>query len=441
LLKKLIAFILITLVFAIPIHSSISFSETYDLSYDLNGNIVNDKKYYYEYDSFNNLIKIRKGSSSGNSVEEYFYDGEGNRIKKIEHLSNGETNTYYYIGNDFVRKVNSTGSYDIIYLYDGDSLVAKNDSGVMKFFHPDHLGSTTLVTDKDGEVVEDINYYPFGAEFSGASSEERLFTGKEKDSTGIYYYGARYYSPLLRQFTQPDSMLPDIYDPQQLNRYSYARNNPVKYVDPTGNWIDTVIDIASIGWDIKSIAQNPKDWKNWAALGADVVCAAIPFVVGGGLLVKAASKGDDVIRIVGKVDDVNDIHKAIKSTKIVNKGTKAISKGDEVIKVPLKKLYGHATDDSSSLFKIGAKTHNKNPIEVIKIGEEYMISDGVGRSMRAYKKGEKVVNAKVLKSYSNVDDLSKKAISSGSARLDKHWWNNLVTKIDDPNRWKKLFGR
>ena len=48
------------------------------------------------------------------------------------------------------------------------------------------------------------------------------------------YYGARYYAAEIGRFVQPDSMLPDIYDPQQLNRYAYVRNNPLKYVDPSG---------------------------------------------------------------------------------------------------------------------------------------------------------------------------------------------------------------
>lgn len=62
-----------------------------------------------------------------------------------------------------------------------------------------------------------------------------LYTGKEKDSdTGLYYYGAQYYDPYLRHFTQPDSLIPDVYNPQSLNRYSYVLNNPYKYVDEEG---------------------------------------------------------------------------------------------------------------------------------------------------------------------------------------------------------------
>ncbi|MEZ4526477.1 MAG: RHS repeat-associated core domain-containing protein [Desulfobacterales bacterium] len=62
------------------------------------------------------------------------------------------------------------------------------------------------------------------------------FTGKEKDNaTDFYYFEARYYNPGYRHFTQADVIVPKYYDPQSLNRYAYVSNNPMKYIDPTGN--------------------------------------------------------------------------------------------------------------------------------------------------------------------------------------------------------------
>ena len=65
-----------------------------------------------------------------------------------------------------------------------------------------------------------------------------LFTWQEWDvDTKLYYYGARYYNPEVRRFTQPDISITDIYNPPDLNRYSYVRNNPLIYVDTTGNTV------------------------------------------------------------------------------------------------------------------------------------------------------------------------------------------------------------
>ena len=74
-------------------------------------------------------------------------------------------------------------------------------------------------------------------------ASELEFTGKERDAeTGLDYFGARYMSSAQGRFTSPDpfTVTPGrVIDPQQLNLYAYARNNPLKYVDPTGMIIDT----------------------------------------------------------------------------------------------------------------------------------------------------------------------------------------------------------
>ena len=62
------------------------------------------------------------------------------------------------------------------------------------------------------------------------------YTDQELDhGTGLYNYDARLYDPVIGMFITPDSILPDVYDPQMLNRYAYCRNNPLIYVDPTGH--------------------------------------------------------------------------------------------------------------------------------------------------------------------------------------------------------------
>ncbi len=196
--KKPLAFVLSVLIISMSVSTATVFAVTYDLTYDDNGNLVQSKDKYYEYNSFNQLTRVRDNGPTGTILEEYTYDHNGNRIKKIEYLSGGGNNTYYYIGNDFVRKINSSGTYDTTYYYGGDTLLGKNESGTIYFFHPDHLGSANLITDISGNTIEETFYYPFGLTLSGGATENRLYTGKEKDSTNIYYYGARYYDPYMQ---------------------------------------------------------------------------------------------------------------------------------------------------------------------------------------------------------------------------------------------------
>jgi len=119
------------------------------------------------------------------------------------------------------------------YVHANEQRIAKiNDSGVY-YYHPDNLGSTSAVTDEAGEVEQTVSYLPFGEEFN--SNPDSRFTGKEFDSdSGIYYFGARYYSPLTGRFLNSD--------PAQdgANWYSYANNNPLKFLDPTGREATTI---------------------------------------------------------------------------------------------------------------------------------------------------------------------------------------------------------
>jgi RHS repeat-associated protein len=104
------------------------------------------------------------------------------------------------------------------------------------FFHADHLGSTSYVTDVLGEVNQHEEYIAFGETFieehATSASTPYLFNGKEKDAeTGLYYYGARYYDPVLSMWLIADPMK-DKYP--GLSPYNYCLNNPIKLIDPDG---------------------------------------------------------------------------------------------------------------------------------------------------------------------------------------------------------------
>jgi hypothetical protein len=132
------------------------------------------------------------------------------------------------------------------------------------------------------------------------------------------YYGARYYSPEVRVFTQPDTLLPDPYDPQALNRYSYALNNPLKYSDPSGHYIESGVDLAFIAMDLNDIRTGNADKWTYVGLGVDLVCLALPGATGGRLAVTAVEEG------VNHADNVGDLFKFLDKTEDITSATNKV---------------------------------------------------------------------------------------------------------------------
>src|SRR3989344_414501 len=215
--------------------------------YDLVGNLISQSGvsanlqsgdgYYREYDGTGQLMRIRNGSTAASPMlEEYFYDHEGQRIKVKRYDA---ANTVVYTPfKEMMRVVNSSGSFDYFYVYDGDKLVARvNPDNSTWFFQTDHLGSSSVVTDENGTIIENTSYDPYGLELSGGTSDVRGYTGQQQDvATGQMYYGARYYLPKWGLFMQPDAVISNVYNPQNLNAYAYVLGNPYKYTDPNGKW-------------------------------------------------------------------------------------------------------------------------------------------------------------------------------------------------------------
>jgi YD repeat protein len=98
-----------------------------------------------------------------------------------------------------------------------------------------------------------------------------------------------------------------------LNLYAYCGNDPVNRYDPTGHFWDYIFDAVFLVWSIVDVIKNPTDWKNWVALGIDVVFAVIPFVPSGaGQVIKVGNKIDnfvDVASTINKIDNLQDISK------------------------------------------------------------------------------------------------------------------------------------
>ncbi|MFZ1710457.1 MAG: RHS repeat-associated core domain-containing protein, partial [Anaerolineae bacterium] len=131
-------------------------------------------------------------------------------------------------------------------------------------------GSTALTADgTSGARLSEIRYKPWGESryTFGATPTQRRFTGQVLDNVagGLYFYNARYYDPALGRFTQADTLIPQPQNPQNLNRYSYALGNPLRFSDPTGRFSED---------EIEAYLRNQygEQWKSyWDAWYSDQV--------------------------------------------------------------------------------------------------------------------------------------------------------------------------
>ena len=208
-------------------------------------------------------------------VTQFAYDGDGGRIKKST-----SSNTTVYVGS--LYEEDSIGKATK-HIFMGSNRVASIENSNAYFYHSDHLGSSSIITDQAAQQVQYLEYMPFGQVQvdTGTEVTDYKFTGKELDaSTGLYYYGARYYDAEIGRFTQPDSIVQAPYDPQTLNRYTYCRNNPVKYVDPSGHFFSLIAAIvgAIIGAVTGGVAAHQAGGDIWKGV---LFGAAVGFIAGG----------------------------------------------------------------------------------------------------------------------------------------------------------------
>ena len=122
-------------------------------------------------------------------------------------------------------------------------LVARNDGTGLQYFLTDHLGSVVAVTDASGALITQQRYLPFGGERTNVgtiSQTDYGYTGQrdlDPGMGGLMDYKARFYSPYLNRFIQPDTLIPDPANSQAWNRYAYVYGNPIRFTDPTGHEI------------------------------------------------------------------------------------------------------------------------------------------------------------------------------------------------------------
>jgi RHS repeat-associated protein len=215
-------------------------------SYDAAGNQTSYDPRTMAYDAENRMIRA---TSANNGSESYIYDGDGRRVKKNWSPNGGspQVTTYVYDAN---------GQLAVEYT---NQIAAATGTSWM---FTDILGSVRAVTGEKPQsgtapMTECYDYLPFGRmlsssdngrntgcfpaspDFTLASIESQKFTGKVRDvETGLDFFGARYLSGAEGRFQSVDPSQKSVNpsNPQSWNRYTYANNNPLSYVDDNGKW-------------------------------------------------------------------------------------------------------------------------------------------------------------------------------------------------------------
>jgi RHS repeat-associated protein len=230
-----------------PHQARVVSGQTY--SYDQNGSLTSGGGRTLSWDVENRLSSV----ASSNGSETYAYDADGERVS----VTRGGVTTLYLEG---VWEEVVGGASKTHYLL-GSQLIAVRDNGAgtVTYLHADHLGSVSLATGS-GPVVQSRQYFtPWGSLRAGSVTQTTLnYTGQRLDASGLLYYHARYYDPVLARFVSADTIVPGAgsltlaphdavaasawaaggggpANAQDLNRYSYGLNNPVKNTDPTGH--------------------------------------------------------------------------------------------------------------------------------------------------------------------------------------------------------------
>ena len=200
-------------------------------TFDLNGNLTSDGTNTYTWDARNQLASM----SGGSVTASFAYDALGRRRSKT---INSTQTRFHYDGLTPVQEQDGSGTVTANLLpgSDIDEYLARTAGGSTSSHLTDILGSTVAELDGSVATQAEYTYEPFGqTATTGASGNPLRYTGREDDSTGLYFYRARYYSAGLQRFLSEDPLDSRGGD---VNLYAYVGNRPTVLRDPLGLFWD-----------------------------------------------------------------------------------------------------------------------------------------------------------------------------------------------------------
>jgi RHS repeat-associated protein len=211
--------------------------------YDANGNTLSKQdasgSTLYDWNDEGRLVGaiVLDGNGDPKQQMKYHYNSDGIRVAS----SLDEQQTHYLLDNSqayaqVLEEYNNTGTLQVAYTF-GNDLINQTRNGLTTFYMVDGLGSTRLLTDVQGNVLNIYDYDAFGETISqsGNVDNQYLFTGEQFDQgLGDYYLRDRFYDQSVGRFTRKDIYEGRLGEPLTLHDYLYTHNNPINNTDPTG---------------------------------------------------------------------------------------------------------------------------------------------------------------------------------------------------------------
>ena len=239
-------------------------------NFDANGNLLHldniaNLDWYYN----NTLNKLTKADKP-NTTQYYVYDYQGKRVRTVTKSNHQVQSQRDYLPALDIS-INQTKQQSTI-LHIGTHILSKSSENNTQPPHQtryqlnSHLQSNTLELDDKAQTLSYEHYYPYGGTAIIAGKDKTQvqqkryrYTGKERDdSSGLYYYGARYLAPWLTRWISPDAT--GVVD--GLNLYVYVDNNPLKYIDPTGHVKVIPADINLANYEIDILSPIEGTYQN-----------------------------------------------------------------------------------------------------------------------------------------------------------------------------------
>ena len=203
-----------------------------EYTYDADGRMTSDLNRGLTAMTYNVMGLLSGVTKSSGASATWNYDGSGRKVRRAVTSSGGTMVTTDYIGN----AVYTDGVLALLRIPNG-YVTMSGTTPSYHYYQKDHLGSNRMVTTAGGTVQQISHFYPFGGVFgesSGATLQRFKFTDKEQDFSilpGWYDFGARYYDPVLCQWTGPDPLSGKY---PAWSPYAYCKNSPAWLVDPDG---------------------------------------------------------------------------------------------------------------------------------------------------------------------------------------------------------------